>query len=317
MPQNALYKIKKTLKNTWEEISLPSPTPREKMLIKTLRDKLSALPSLPFSVSYSAAENEWNKNIASLRKTMLRKDPRRFLTWDVVTATMFFKGKDLELTYLQKRPDWLLWKEAIRESPIGSPLRYPTHRDSSGNLIHHAYSLARFLSDCDVNINNLSSVFEFGGGYGSMCRLFYQLGYTKQYIMFDLPEFTLLQEFFLQSLDKTFNISQKPSQTEHKQILLFSNLEALRTQANIQKIDLMIGTWSLSEASIPLRGSILKAVDDPQYYLFAFQKKFNEVDNEKYFSSFAKTHSGYEWKLSSVEHLPDNFYLFGRKLHTL
>src|SRR5207244_11597755 len=49
-------------------------------------------------------------------------------------------------------------------------------------------------------VDDLACVLEFGGGYGSMCRLFHNLGFRGRYLIFDLPAFSALQRFFLRSI---------------------------------------------------------------------------------------------------------------------
>src|SRR5262249_29537133 len=126
------------------------------------------------------------------------------LRWDVIQDTMFVGAASYvakELTFLKKHPDWASrWRRAIQESPIGHPLRYPFFPASSGNLIHHAFHLAQFEEKTQIQVNNIGFVLEFGGGYGSMCRLLHNLGFHGKYVILDLPFFSLLQSFYLKSL---------------------------------------------------------------------------------------------------------------------
>jgi hypothetical protein len=40
-------------------------------------------------------------------------------------------------------------------------------------------------------------IIEFGGGFGSMCRLVHALGFRGQHIIFDLPPVWALQRYYL------------------------------------------------------------------------------------------------------------------------
>jgi hypothetical protein len=42
-------------------------------------------------------------------------------------------------------------------------------------------------------------IVEFGGGYGSMCRLIYQAGYMGSYIIYDFAHLNLIQDYYLKS----------------------------------------------------------------------------------------------------------------------
>ena len=68
-------------------------------------------------------------------------------------------------------------------------------------MIHHAYHLAQFEEKTRTQVHEIDFVLEFGGGYGSMCRLFYNLGFRGRYVIFDLPSFSALQIYYLKTLD--------------------------------------------------------------------------------------------------------------------
>ncbi len=105
-----------------------------------------------------------------------------------------------ELRHLRRRPDWRLrWRPALRESTAGRPRPFHLYPKSSGNLIHQAYHLCRFEEVTGLSLPTLPYV-EFGGGYGSLCRLFHQMGFAGTYVIFDLPEVWALQRFFLKTL---------------------------------------------------------------------------------------------------------------------
>ena len=73
------------------------------------------------------------------------------------------------------------------------------HKDSSNNLLHHAYNLLQL--DLHTPLHKLPTILEFGGGYGSTARLAFRLGFQGTYLIFDLPEFSALQRFYLSTLN--------------------------------------------------------------------------------------------------------------------
>ena len=182
------------------EKTLTNPTENEKEQIEHLRSLFLALPDADDKAT-SKAEREWNNNMNRLKNNVIKEDPREFLRWDVVRKTMFVGNAEyinVELKYLKSHREWdTRWKKAIFESPQGCPAPYYRYMKSSGNLIHHAYHLARFEDKTRLRINQLNCIFEFGGGYGSMCRLVHQLGFKGKYIIYDLPNFSHLQRYYL------------------------------------------------------------------------------------------------------------------------
>lgn len=108
-----------------------------------------------------------------------------------------------ELNFVKRSPEWITCRHrAIRESSVGHPIPYPFYPASSGNLIRHAYHVASFEEKTQCKTKDIDFVFEFGGdgGYGSMCRLFYNAGFHGKYVIFDLPPFSALQVYFLKTL---------------------------------------------------------------------------------------------------------------------
>lgn len=287
---------------------LHPPSTTETELITNLRQKMNQLESQKISI-----ESEWATRLHQLRQDIKNKDPRGFLQWDVIRQTMFHECREAELNYLKKLNDWPMWKIAIQESTIGNPRRYPKMSSSSGNLIHSAYHVARFLSFNNLDITKLNIIFEFGGGYGSLCRLFYRLGFRGQYIIYDLPEFSLLQEYFLRSLDMELNVTTAPTTNHYKTAILVSNINELPQYLLDTYINMFIATWSLSEAPISLRKEIVKHIGSADNYLIAYQEHFGNINNTNYFNDLILHHANYIRQEYPITHLPSNHYLFGKK----
>ena len=171
----------------------------------------------------------------------------------------------------------------------------------------------RFLSFNNLNITKLDVIFEFGGGYGSLCRLFYKLGFQGKYIIYDLPEFSLLQEYFLKSLNMDLNVTKENTSDYHKTVTLISDTSELAQHLPKKSLDMLIATWSLSESPISLRQNILKSVGNPNNYLIAYQEKFCNINNEEYFSNLIHLYPNYTWQKYPIAHLPPSHYLFGKK----
>lgn len=158
----------------------------------------------------------------------------------------------------------------------------------SNNLIHQAYHLQQYESLTGKKVEDLESIVEFGGGYGAMCLLAHELGFKGKYVIYDLPEFSLLQEFYLSqhNLKAEWNPRRKPSDA-----------------------DLFMGLYSLSE--VPPSERDLKVVR-ANSYLFLYSGKWQDYDNVGWFRRFAASNT-LEWRHSEIQHLPDrqNWYSIG------
>ncbi len=148
---------------------------------------IKGLEPLSQTENLADAELDWNKKVNGLISQLKHKQIKRFLSWDVIRKTMFIEYEPYirnELDYLKNNPSLLL-----EESSFGTPTRLYYYYKSSANLIHHNYHVARILNHFGIQINDLNQVLEFGGGYGSMARVFYKLGFTGKYAIYDFPAF--------------------------------------------------------------------------------------------------------------------------------
>ncbi len=238
--------------------------------------------------------SSWENNRKLVRSEILNSDINNFLNWKVIQKTMFFEAPDVEYKKVVKNNQLI---DGIVESKIGNPKPYFLNKNTSGNLVHHAYSLSFFL---DVSkLENINRVIEFGGGYGSMCRLFRNMHYKNEYVIFDLPEFSALQEFYIGNIDKKYLNNTVFTGDEN----LIKN-ECAGT--------LFIATWSFSEMPLSLREHLLKYLNF-DYCLIAFQSNFDGIDNVDYFKNFQNLYKNIDFNITPIDHLAGNFYLVGTR----
>ena len=271
---------------------------REAALVNDLRHEILTMPE-PKAVTDSAAELAWLANRTTLRKCILEEDPREFLTWDVVTGSMFVGNRpfiDSELSYLMSRPDWKqVWEDILEEDYAGGPKPYKGYRQSSGNRIHQAYHLARFEQETGLAVSRFPLIVEFGGGYGSLCRLIHKLGFKGQYIIFDLPEFVALQKFYLGSLAMPL-IEAKDVASGRRGILCTSDLDLLGSVTPQEaQTGLFIATWSLSETAAAFREQIvtLPAIDNCLRLSHRLPERFRGRRQPPVFRYVARKETGY------------------------
>ena len=298
----------------------PGPTtPVEDARIARLREVFAALPRAEVQ-SDSQAERFWVESQRRLQDLVATEDPREFLRWDVVMKTMFVGNHRYvvrELAELVRDRRWRSrWRPAVRESVAGRPWRYFAYPWSSGNLLHHCYHVYRYEKATACSITDVDLILEFGGGYGSMCRLLRRLGFRGRYVVFDLPQFSALQRFFLESLgDEAPRCTHDPA--EDADVYLVSStgdLDAALAGVKARRAQ-FIATWSLSEAPVRVREQVFDAVRGvTSRFLVAYQDTFGEVDNVAYLEGWRSRmdkRPGLTWLDERIDHLPGNGYLFG------
>ncbi|NIP71117.1 MAG: hypothetical protein GTO04_18720 [Planctomycetales bacterium] len=253
---------------------------------------------------------------------MLSDDPRRFLRWDVVTETMFVIYApyiSTELKYLRRLPQWeTCWQSAITESRVGSPIPYIFYSTSSANLIHHAYHVAQFEEKTKAPVREMDFVFEFGGGYGSMCRLFHNLGFRGTYVIFDYPAVSALQKYYLHALE--LPVAQCWDDAESNGgIACVSDLCEVesrlvkRSAGNATAGSLFLATWSLSESPFDVRRRITSLMPAFRFASIAYQDAFGEVDNVLFFKEWISDCANLSWSNQPLNHMGNkNHQLIGQ-----
>lgn len=293
--------------------------PEEARNVAELRARFAALDCAT-SVDAPPSEKDWMANLREIRDAVLHRDPREFLRWHVISSTMFAKYPDYaipELACLKAQESWRSrWMPAIEESPVGHPLPYYRYPKSSANLIHHAYHLAQFETRTQIHVAQADLVFEFGGGYGSMCRLVHKLGFRGRYVIFDLPGLSELQQFYLQSLGlRTHSLSSWSS--AQNGILCTSDKSeltaALGEAGPHSRNRLFIATWSLSESPVALRDELAPLFHSFDLFLIAYQHRFCEVDNRAFFTQWKREQEGVVWQEWEIDHMAASSYLIGRR----
>ncbi|QDC97808.1 putative sugar O-methyltransferase [Candidatus Methylopumilus universalis] len=246
-------------------------------------------------VESSHSSLSWASYLTRLRDHIMNDNINDFLNWEVIKKTMNFEAPYNEFMALKADKTMMPF---LSEDKVGNPKPYYAYRASSGNLIHHAYSILQLKKL--IALSEIKSIFEIGGGYGSMRRLFSRLGFSGEYSIFDFSEFLALQQYYLSKVLDPF------IQTNY-----ISRSNQIKPSENGL---LLIATWSLSEMPIALREEILSRIQ-PDFVLIAYQNSFDGINNKIYFSSFETRFSHLKFVTHKIQHLPGNYYLIGRKEH--
>jgi hypothetical protein len=275
--------------------------------IDELRDTVARLAKIDHQESGSAT-SEWVGFRRRLRELLRTEDPRRFLEWDILRHTMFICSPPFisaELAEMKKSPLWKTrWQPNLKEDAVGCPPRCHQYLGSSGNLVHHCYHFFKGEQLLGRRIDQFQRIVEFGGGYGSSCRLAWRLGFRGQYLIYDLPEFQALQKFYLDS------VGVKSDTGSGGGYVCITELDELRAAAPFSD-GLFIAFFSLSEAPVELRFRILELAGGISSYLIGYQPEFGGIDNAAFFAEMKAKRPEIDWQDHPIPHLPSCHYLTG------
>ncbi len=240
---------------------LPEPTDRERELAGRLKQRMSTIQLCQNPVG--GVSGVWEGVPQSLTEAAVTADdPREFLRWNELSQmrlSLHYSGYVRScLRYLRLDRDWQSsWRGLLDEQRVGHPEPYCLYPKSSRNLIHSVYILAKMEQYFGFSPDRLSFCFEFGGGYGNMCRLLHKAGFSRKYVLFDLPPMLELQKYYLENAGIHVTDSGDSFRNSCGNVLICSKMDALkeiiREDCGMHS-SLFMATWSLSEA--PNRRSI-------------------------------------------------------------
>lgn len=294
------------------------PTHENSKALLELKESVKNIEVL--QITESDANNDWIKHSNSMIYNSLNSDPSLFLRWPAVRDTMNVTNSKFimfELRCLKKMHNWKsFWKNFIIETWIGGQIPFIFYPKSSGNSIHLAYVISQFMEKTNKSFNDFDFIFEFGGGYGNLCRLIHKAGFSGRYVMYDFPIVSAFQRYYLSSSNlKTRNIEEDGNRDG---IYCNSDVEKVtkylneKTPANKSR-NLFVATWSLSESPISIRRHFDEIFEKFDYFLMGYQDKFGEVNNRDYFEKIKKSRDDIEWYDWPISYLPAHNFLIGKK----
>lgn len=240
------------------------------------RAAMAALPAPPPS-----EPPHWPYWQANMQALAAARAPETFWDWPAVRHTMtvdhFPMGQ--QLLELQSSADWRRWEAA---------LAYAENDHHARNLINQAFCLHQWENATGRRVEELGSIYEFGAGYGAMAHLVARLGFAGRYYVTDLPEFAVLQRWFL---------AQHAVEVEH----VTGPVHA----------DLFIGLYSLSETPADFRAAF-SAQLTAESYLMLFSERWGtagSIDNRAFFEQFVADRNHLTWAFPRYLQRPDYFAL--------
>jgi len=252
------------------------------MNAQELLSRFRSLPDVPVPNFHT-----WERHRYELRQHVIQLNGNMsdFLNWSTIQATMFVgEAPYIRDEYNALCDEWPACLPAISEGSTGNPKRLSYAPDTSGNMVHQAYHLLQ-LRRAGIDFLNVASVVEFGGGYGSMARLFRRLGYTGKYYIHDLLEFQWLQEYYLEAEGVPVHFGPCPS------------------------ADLLIACYSMSEVDVGTRINFMSLVS-PKNILIAYADVYGTYQPLREIPSML-TKMGYTYATAPANP-PGNNYAVGR-----
>jgi hypothetical protein len=288
--------------------------PLQPRLVESMRQEAAALAQPPVDVT-----DLWDGLRTDLRERLRAGDPAEFVHWPPVEQTMVLRKHRRvmsALAHLRAREDWRRrWRSAVRETTLGHPRPLPRCPWSSANLIFQAYHLCRFEEATGRSLASMRTIVEFGGGYGRLCQLVHDLGFTGTYVIFDLPEVAVLQRFYLRHVGIAVSEARDAIWPEHGVVTI---VDPARLQALLRARPLadsaFVAIGSLSEAPFTLRETLLADVASFDAFLVFYAAHHDSMDNRTYFAGWRATLHEHDWYDVEVLHFfKAAWYLFGRR----
>src|SRR5215472_10872410 len=149
-----------------------------------------------------AATDLWKGVCKKIEDDALRGNRFDFLRWDSLTDAGISSPDHWIAPFyydtLREQPDWhTKWFPLTREAKVGNPKDFSRDFGTSPILVQHAYHILRYEGSTSRSLLDCGAIFEFGGGYGSFCRLLRNMGFNGIHIIYDLPHVANIQRLYL------------------------------------------------------------------------------------------------------------------------
>ena len=313
MISNIVRKLNSYL-SFWCKSNKTINTSKDALIKKYIKDKIKRNKII--ETNLKKTHNIFNKEIYLL---LQKGNIKNFLREGFIQKMFFLHNRFFvyyELRTLKNNKKWPLYKKLIQEDSIGNPVRYFLYQNSSGNRINHVYHLSVLSNELNIKLSQIGKIFEFGGGYGCMARIFSKINQKIKYTCFDTHYVNLLQYYYLKHNNLDVGFSEKNNYT------LISNLRKIKNNYKTNLKNLFIANWSLSETPINFRKNFLSIIKQSDFILISFQEKFEDINNLKYFNQLkSKISNKYRIKIlknkfykGNIINKHNHYFFIGKKL---
>jgi hypothetical protein len=205
----------------------------------------------------------WSMYRRHIRTHMLKDDWKNFRDWPTMQLTAYI--------YSRHRP---IMKE-VTDLDLKFLKALEGFDENNGTVVRQAHSLTMLKSWAGIDATEVDVVAEFGAGYGDMPLLMHNAGFTSKYHIFDFPEFSLLQRWYLS--DNGVDIFNFRFHTDLDE-----------WDEHVFRPDVLIAINSFSETDLSMRSRILNC--QPKAAVIRFGAGiWSGVNNTKYFTALGES----------------------------
>lgn len=243
----------------------------------------------------------WEGFKNSIKNHLENDNLDNFFNWPILINTMIAGVDNVEFETLKESKFWDTWNLTLDETSFRANT-FSGFPSSSTNNIHHAYSLDVMMKNFNIKLNDFNTVLDFGGGYGNIGRLFKKWGHKNKYIIYDIPELSVIQKHYLNKCGVS-------------DVILTSGFDEHPIP---EKNSLFLGLWSITETPISERKKLLEILNFFSYdHIFIAMGGFffNENNLEWLENEIIPKlkELGHDTKLIKIEHGNDMFYFASQK----
>jgi putative sugar O-methyltransferase len=316
---NLLGKVRRHVLSIFISLSLPKTN--DSVFKENYETALAMYKNRRDNYSYDKfLMNEWKENTNSIEQYFLNAFSVSFLRNQIIKKTMFAhlpneaKNKQKKLLSDFFNEDEI--KTYLSENAIGRPILNDLEYISSGNTIHHLYHLAKFSKELGLNLKEINSYVELGGGYGNLAKITKKINPNVTFTIIDIPIFSYIQYTYLSAVlgkDQVVFFDDTKSIIPNKVNLIPLDEKLINEFIQTKYYpEVFLSTWALSESN----QSTQSLVRDNNYFnakhiLLAYQRA-NE--SFKFAQEVTNLNNNYSTRYSEeTEYLKDNYYLFASK----
>lgn len=220
----------------------------------------------------------WEFKQEQLRKHISKGSMDNMLQWSTMQESFFVGDTGAMRNKLAELEPRML--RAIEDPGVGNPSLMAGTR-TSGTYVRQAFALQMWEQWAEQEIQKMTRIFEFGGGYGVMPVVCNRLGFNGQYTIYDFPIVNKMQRWYLRQAG-------------------VRNVKCL-SEVGAGSYDLFISLCGLSEAPADTRLAILNAYQ-AIHYLIIFQHEWDETDNMVWFENWFNDNNFYYTIVRSPYH---------------
>lgn len=161
-----------------------------------LIDRYNQLPPIE-NTEETFTPYRWNERRIAIRNHVATEDIDNFLHWSTIRATMVANDNKWIRAEMKEVIEYFGDRgKALLDPNTGNPIMID-NLGVSGPSIHQGYHIMNWEKYTGRRIEDVKRIVEFGGGYGRLCSIVYGLGFDGEYYIYDLPELSYLQEYYL------------------------------------------------------------------------------------------------------------------------